>query len=74
MYFKKWNRSTYHILHYRESGTAPPPCGVKADEYDLRKYRAGEPTPHIVAEIPPGGTLCKLCEAGTHKRTYKSGL
>ena len=70
MYFTRGKSGIYHILHYWESGTAPPPCGVKADRHDLTLFFAGRPTPNVVGELPAGGALCKHCEAATRKRTY----
>lgn len=67
MYFTKGNSSIYHILAYLNSGSAPAPCGVKADRYDLLMFREGRPTPHIVEEKPPAAPLCKHCEAATRK-------
>jgi hypothetical protein len=67
MYFTKGQSGIYHILHYLSSGTAPPPCGVKADQYDLRMYQSGRPTPNIVEEKPADARLCKNCEAATRK-------
>lgn len=67
MYFTKGNSSIYHVLAYMNSGTAPPPCGVKADQYDLRMYLSGQPTPSIVAEKPDGAALCKHCEAALRR-------
>ena len=64
----------YHILHYLKSGTAPPPCGSKADPFDLVGLRDGLETPNIVAEVPAGARLCKRCEAATRKKNYVAAV
>ena len=53
MFFTKGKSGIYHILHHLKSGSAPPPCGVRADWYDLKLFKEGRPTPNIVTEIPP---------------------
>jgi hypothetical protein len=74
MYFKKTEDGVYHILYYQDSGTAPPPCGVRAAWYDLKRLKEGLPTPNIVEEVPADAALCKHCEAATRKQTYGSGV
>jgi len=69
MFFTKGKSGIYHILYYLNSGTAPPPCGVKADRYDLSMFLSGQPTPKIVTEKPPHASLCKHCEAAARKAT-----
>lgn len=53
MFFTKGKSGIYHIHAFPDSGSAPPPCGVRADWYDLKLFREGRPTPNIVAEMPP---------------------
>ena len=67
MYFTRGMGGVYHILAHPNSGSAPAPCGVKANKYELVLYHAGRPTSHIVAEKPANSPLCKHCEASTRK-------
>lgn len=67
MVFTKGKSSVYHILQHPDSGSAPPPCGVRADRHDLKMFKEGRPTPNIAPEIPSDATLCKHCEAATRK-------
>jgi hypothetical protein len=64
MYFIKSGGQVCHILEDEFDGSAPEPCGSKADRYDLFKYKAGKPTAKIVAEKPADIPLCKHCEKG----------
>jgi hypothetical protein len=62
MYFIKSGRQVCHILEDEFDGSAPAPCGSKAEKYDLYKYNEGKPTANIVAVKPPDLPLCKHCE------------
>ena len=70
MYFTKGTSGVYHILAHPKSGSAPPPCGAKAERFDLIMYQAGRQTPNIVAEMPAGARLCKHCEAAARKGNH----
>lgn len=73
MFFTKGKSSVYHILQYPDSGTAPPPCGVRADRYDLLMFKAGNPTPHIVPRLPADASLCKHCGSATQRSDHSAG-
>ena len=74
MYFTKGTSGVYHILAYPNSGSAPPPCGVKVDRYDLNLYLTGRPTHAIVAEKPADARLCKNCETASRKASWGASL
>ena len=60
MYFVKRGGAVYHVLRDTKSGAAP--CGIKLSSLELALYKAGKPTPQIVADRPAGVPLCKHCE------------
>jgi hypothetical protein len=62
MYFIKHNRQVCHILEDEIDGSAPDPCGVRAERYDLYRHKEGKPTANIVAVKPADVPLCKHCE------------
>lgn len=62
MYFFTSQGTVCHILEDKETGRAPAPCGSTASKVGLLRFRAGHPTPHIVAEKPEDVPLCKHCE------------
>ena len=60
MYFMTRGGSVCHVLHDERTETAP--CGAKPEKLELIIYRAGKPSPLIVAEKPADVPLCKHCE------------
>lgn len=62
MYFFTSQGTVCHILEDEETGKAPAPCGSTASKAWLARFRAGQPTPRIVAEKPEDVPLCKHCE------------
>lgn len=62
MYFIKRGSQVCHILEDEFEGSAPAPCGTKADKIDLIKYSDGKRTDNIVAAKPANIPLCKHCE------------
>jgi hypothetical protein len=64
MYFIKSGCQVCHILEDEFDGSAPAPCGVKAEKYDLHQFNEGKPTANIMAVKPADVPLCKHCEKG----------
>lgn len=62
MYFIKTHGKVWHILEDEFDGRAPAPCGARAEQLDLSKHKAGEPTANISAGRPADVPLCKHCE------------
>jgi hypothetical protein len=52
VYFIKTGGKVCHILENEFVGRAPDPCGSKAEQLDLIKYNAGEPTAGILTDKP----------------------
>lgn len=61
MYFIKHGSHVCHILEDEFEGSAPAPCGAKADKIDLIRYRDGQRQTNIVAAKPADVPLCKHC-------------
>lgn len=59
MYFVKHGGTVCHVL--RDTRTGAAPCGIKMSRLELSMYKAGKPTPQVVAEKPPNVPLCKQC-------------
>lgn len=62
MYFFTSQGTVCHILEDEATGKAPAPCGAAASKVGLMRFRAGQPTPHIVPARPTDVPLCKHCQ------------
>jgi hypothetical protein len=60
MYFVKRGGTVCHVLGDTRTGAAP--CGIKLSNLELSLYKAGKPTPQIIAGRPTGVPLCKHCQ------------